>query len=74
MRVRVCVCVQLPDGRVVKLGGERFEAPEILFQPHLINIEGAGMAEMLFNTIQVGGASQQRPHPLHYSLCTGSRY
>ena len=50
------LCTQLPDGRVVKLGGERFEAPEILFQPHLINIEGAGMAEMLFNTIQVGGA------------------
>ena len=40
---------------MVKLGGERFEAPEILFQPHLINVEGAGMAEMLFNTIQVGG-------------------
>ena len=40
---------------MVKLGGERFEAPEILFQPHLINIEGAGMAEMLFNTIQVSG-------------------
>lgn len=37
----------------MKLGGERFEAPEILFQPHLINVEGAGMAEMLFNTIQV---------------------
>ena len=48
------MCSQLPDGRVVKLGGERFEAPEILFQPHLINVEGAGMAEMLFNTIQVG--------------------
>ena len=42
---------------MVKLGGERFEAPEILFQPHLINVEGAGMAEMLFNTIQVGGAN-----------------
>ena len=42
----------LPDGRVVKLGGERFEAPEVLFQPHLINVEGVGMAELLFNTIQ----------------------
>lgn len=49
----IVVPLQLPDGRVVKLGGERFEAPEILFQPHLINVEGAGMAEMLFNTIQV---------------------
>jgi actin-related protein 2 len=42
----------LPDGRVIKLGGERFEAPEILFQPHLTNCEGVGIAELLFNTIQ----------------------
>lgn len=42
----------LPDGRIIKLGGERFEAPEALFQPHLINIEGQGIAELLFNTIQ----------------------
>jgi len=37
----------------VKLGGERFEAPEALFQPHLIGVEGVGVAELLFNTIQV---------------------
>ncbi|XP_054163728.1 actin-related protein 2-like isoform X1 [Oppia nitens] len=41
----------LPDGRVIKLGGERFEAPECLFQPHLVNIEGLGIAELLFSTI-----------------------
>lgn len=45
-------CLQLPDGRVIKVGGERFEAPEALFQPHLINVEGVGVAELLFNTIQ----------------------
>ena len=44
--------VQLPDGRVIKVGGERFEAPEALFQPHLINVDGVGVAELLFNTIQ----------------------
>jgi len=27
---------------VIKVGGERFEAPEALFQPHLINVEGQG--------------------------------
>lgn len=43
---------QLPDGRQVNVGGERFGAPEALFQPHLINVEGAGVSEMLFNTIQ----------------------
>lgn len=46
------VFFKLPDGRVIKLGGERFEAPEILFQPHLANCEGVGIAELLFNTIQ----------------------
>lgn len=44
--------LQLPDGRVVKVAGERFEAPEALFQPHLINVESCGIAELLFNTIQ----------------------
>jgi len=42
----------LPDGRVIKVGGERFEASEALFQPHLINVEGQGIAEMVFNAIQ----------------------
>ena len=38
----------------MKLGGERFEAPEILFQPHLINsdIDNVGVAELLYNTIE----------------------
>lgn len=44
--------LQLPDGRQVRVGGERFGAPEALFQPHLINVEGVGVAELLFNTIQ----------------------
>lgn len=42
----------LPDGRVIKVGGERFEASEALFQPHLINVEGQGVAELVFNAIQ----------------------
>ncbi|KFD61760.1 hypothetical protein M514_03230 [Trichuris suis] len=42
----------LPDGRVVRVGSERFEAPEVLFQPHLIDVEANGLSEMLFNVIQ----------------------
>jgi len=42
---------ELPDGRVIKVGRERFEAPECLFQPHLIDVEGMGMAEQLFDCI-----------------------
>lgn len=43
---------ELPDGRVIKIGPERFQAPECLFQPHLIDCEQPGIAEYLFNTIQ----------------------
>lgn len=42
----------LPDGRTIRVGSERFEAPECMFQPHLVDVESPGIAEMLFNTIQ----------------------
>lgn len=42
----------LPDGRIVRVGSERYEAPECLFQPHLVDVEGPGIAESLFNAIQ----------------------
>ncbi|KAJ5066287.1 actin-related protein 2-a-related [Anaeramoeba ignava] len=42
----------LPDGRVIKIGSERFEAPEILFQPGIIDVESVGVSEALFNVIQ----------------------
>lgn len=38
----------LPDGRVLKVNTERFLAPEALFTPDLIDIEGHGMADMVF--------------------------
>ena len=37
----------------VQIGAERFEAPEALFQPHLVDVEKEGLAELLFNAIQV---------------------
>ncbi|XP_073278780.1 actin-related protein 2 isoform X2 [Primulina huaijiensis] len=42
----------LPDGRVIKVGTERFQAPEALFTPELIDVEGDGMADMVFHCIQ----------------------
>ncbi|KAI5797480.1 actin family [Peziza echinospora] len=42
----------LPDGRVIRIGSERFEAPECMFQPHLIDVDQPGIAELVFNTIQ----------------------
>jgi len=41
----------LPDGRTIKLGRERYEAPEVLFKPSLLDSESPGLHEMLFNMI-----------------------
>ena len=35
---------QLPDGRTIKVGSERFEAPECMFQPHLVDMDQPGVA------------------------------
>ncbi|KAL5998786.1 Actin-related protein 2 [Asimina triloba] len=37
---------------VIKVGTERFQAPEALFTPELIDVEGDGMADMVFHCIQ----------------------
>ncbi|MGH0126787.1 UNVERIFIED_CONTAM: hypothetical protein FKN15_038310 [Acipenser sinensis] len=62
----------LPDGRVIKVGGERFEAPEALFQPHLINVEGVGVAELLFNTIHAADIDTRAEFYKHIVLSGGS--
>ena len=41
----------LPDGTPVKCGPERFEAPEALFHPYLIDVEGPGMSDLVFDVI-----------------------
>lgn len=62
----------LPDGRVIKVGGERFEAPEVLFQPHLINVEGVGISELLFNVIQSADIDTRLEFYKHIVLSGGS--
>uniref|UniRef100_A0A914WNG1 Actin-related protein 2 n=1 Tax=Plectus sambesii TaxID=2011161 RepID=A0A914WNG1_9BILA len=62
----------LPDGRVVRVGGERFEAPEVLFQPHLINVERAGLSEMLFNVIQSADIDTRLEFYKHIVLSGGT--
>ncbi|KAL0478728.1 actin-related protein 2 [Acrasis kona] len=42
----------LPDGREIRIGAERFQAPEALFNPILADKECAGVHEQIFNTIQ----------------------
>ncbi|KAI0251477.1 actin-related protein Arp2p [Lactifluus subvellereus] len=72
----------LPDGRTIKAGSERFEAPESMFQPHLVDIEQPGVAEMLFETIQnaakhivlSGGSSMYPGLPSHLEKETKQLY
>jgi actin-related protein 2 len=43
----------LPDGQVIKMDRERYEAPEILFDPQLTGeCEDPGMHQMLYNIVQ----------------------
>jgi len=43
---------ELPDGKVVTVGSERFRCPEVLFQPSLIGKEDGGIHEKTFQSIQ----------------------
>eukprot|EP00735_Rhodelphis_limneticus_P009723 TRINITY_DN2858_c0_g1::TRINITY_DN2858_c0_g1_i1::g.5902::m.5902 TRINITY_DN2858_c0_g1::TRINITY_DN2858_c0_g1_i1::g.5902 ORF type:complete len:409 (-),score=111.14,sp/Q553U6/ACT22_DICDI/76.34/0.0,Actin/PF00022.14/2.9e-149 TRINITY_DN2858_c0_g1_i1:273-1499(-) len=42
---------ELPDGRVVTIGNERFRCPEALFQPYLVGSESKGVHERVFDTV-----------------------
>ncbi|KAJ4991556.1 actin [Stagonosporopsis vannaccii] len=42
----------LPDGRKLKIGAERFRAPEILFNPELIGLEYPGVHQIVVEAIQ----------------------
>ena len=44
---------KLPDGRKIRISNEKFEAPEILFNPYLIQNEMPGIHEMVYNAINV---------------------
>jgi len=62
----------LPDGRTIKVGSERFEAPECLFQPRLVDVEQPGVAEMLYETIQAAPVDVRSDLYRHIVLSGGS--
>lgn len=62
----------LPDGRVIKIGRERFEAPEALFSPHLVDCEKSGMADMVFEMIQEADLDCRADYYKHIVLSGGS--
>merc|ERR1712241_1519845 len=42
---------ELPDGKVITIGNERFRAPEALFQPSFLGMESWGVHETTYGSI-----------------------
>ncbi|CAF0909925.1 unnamed protein product [Rotaria sordida] len=42
---------ELPDGQIIRIGCERFRAPEILFKPSIIGLEIRGIHEITYSSI-----------------------
>ena len=62
----------LPDGRVINVGQERFEATEALFNPSLIDCEGKGMGDLVFDMIQEADRDCRADYYKHIVLSVGS--
>ncbi|PVV00357.1 hypothetical protein BB560_005268 [Smittium megazygosporum] len=62
----------LPDGRVIKVSSERFQAPECLFQPELVDVESSGIGELLLDTIQDAPIDMRADLYKHVILSGGS--
>ena len=62
----------LPDGRVIKVGAERFEAPEALFNPTLLDVDGKGLADLVFEVINSSDISVRPELYKHIVLSGGS--
>jgi len=43
---------ELPDGKVIQIGSERFRCPEVLFQPSMIGKESEGIHTLTYDSIQ----------------------
>ncbi|CAF3916858.1 unnamed protein product, partial [Rotaria sp. Silwood2] len=43
---------ELPDGQVITSGDERFRAPEVLFQPNLLERSGDGLPKIVCDSIE----------------------
>jgi len=43
---------ELPDGKIITIGSERFRTPEVLFQPSFIGKESEGVHRLTYDSIQ----------------------
>jgi len=63
---------KLPDGNVIKVGRERFEASEAMFRPEMAGITGEGVANMIFNAISAADIDLRLEFFKHIVLSGGS--
>lgn len=62
----------LPDGSTCRIGPERFEATEALFQPHLVGIESEGLSKQLWECTQAADMDSRARLYEHVVLSGGS--
>lgn len=63
---------KLPNGDIVKIGRERFEAAEALFNPILVDCAQPGIADLIFNMINDASMDLRRAFYSHIVLSGGS--
>lgn len=61
----------LPDGRQIKVGRERFEAPEAMFNPTLVDVDTPGMGELVFDCINKADIDTRAEFYKHIVLSGG---
>jgi len=62
------VSYKLPDGRMINIGEERFQIPEILFKPSIIGIESNPINEKTLNSLFVCDVDIKKI--MHYNIVT----
>lgn len=65
---------RLPDGNTVTLGKERFQAVEVLFQPHQAGLEHTGLGDLVFQAIRAGDATVRGDLFKNIMLCGGTTF
>jgi actin-related protein 2 len=63
---------RLPNGDTIKVGRERFECAEAMFNPALVDVATPGIADMIFDLIQAAEYDLRRDLYKHIVLSGGS--
>ncbi|XP_013602342.1 PREDICTED: actin-related protein 7-like [Brassica oleracea var. oleracea] len=62
----------LPDGQVIRIGGERYSVGEALFQPSILGLEEHGIVEQLVRIISTVSSENHRQLLENTVLCGGT--